>query len=150
MALLDAARHLAEHRGGASAARGAAHERDDAEAARERAAVLDLDERADAVEPVVGLDAAERPELAGEEAGRLLGAAGDDGDVRGQGSRRAGGEVRRRSRSERPGVWLRAARAAALRLFASASFVTQQPLTIATSAPVAASRWPSASRRSRI
>src|SRR5215472_7264285 len=50
VALGDPLLHLAEHRVGAAAAGGAAHERDHAEAAREGAAVLDLDERADTVE----------------------------------------------------------------------------------------------------
>jgi hypothetical protein len=47
---------------------------------------------------------------------------------------------------------VRAARAAAFRLFATASFVTQQVLITATSAaaPGAAATWPSASSRSRI
>src|SRR5581483_4806986 len=45
--------------------------------------------------------------------------------------------------------WVRAARAASLRDFATASFVTQHVLTTATSAPDASSSWPSASRRSR-
>ena len=94
MALLDAPRDLAQHGVGAAAARGAAHERDHAEAARERAAVLDLHEGADAVEPRVGLDAADRADVAGDERGRLLGAAGDDGDVRGQAASAPGVEVR--------------------------------------------------------
>ena len=54
----------------------------------------------------------------------------------------------RRSRSRRRGACVRAARAAALRLFATASFVTQHVLITATSAPpVALSAWPSREQR---
>ena len=81
VALLDAAPDLGEHGVGAAAARGAAHERDHAEGAREAAAVLHLDERAHAVEPRVGLDAADRADVARDERGRLLAAARDDHDV---------------------------------------------------------------------
>ena len=84
MALRDAPADLAEHRVGAAAARGAADERDHAERARERAAVLDLHERAHAVEPRVGLHAADRADVAGDRLDRLLDLARDDGDVRGQ------------------------------------------------------------------
>ena len=83
MALRDAALDLGEHRSGAAAARGAAHERDDAEVARERAAVLDLHERANAIEARVGLDAADRADVAGDERGGLLASLRDDDDVRG-------------------------------------------------------------------
>ena len=76
MALRDAAPDLAEDGVGAAAAGGAAHERDHAERARERAAVLDLDERADAVEPGVGLDAGDRADVAGDRLDRLLDLAG--------------------------------------------------------------------------
>ena len=94
VALLDAAADLAEHRVGAPAARRAAHERDHAEVAGERAAVLDLHERANAVEPRVGLDAADRADVAGDERRRLLGAPRDDGDVRRQARERVPREVR--------------------------------------------------------
>ena len=77
-----------------AAARCAADERDHAEPARERAAVLDLDERPHPVEPRVGLDAADRADVAGDERGGLLGAARDDGDVRRAGRRARPGEVR--------------------------------------------------------
>ena len=87
VALRDAAADLAEHGVGAAAARRAAHERDHAEVARERAAVLDLHEGAHAVEPGVGLDAADRADVAGDERGRVLAAAGDDRDVRGEARR---------------------------------------------------------------
>ena len=92
VALRDAPADLAEHGVGAAAARRAAHERDHAERARERAAVLDLDEGADAVEPRVGLDAADRADVAGDGLDRLLDLAGDDGDVRGQPGERSLGE----------------------------------------------------------
>ena len=90
--LRDAPPDLVEHRVGDAAARRAADERDHAERARERAAVLDLDEGADAVEPVVRLDAADRTDVAGDGLGDLLAAPGDDDDVVGQ----AGERVRRR------------------------------------------------------
>src|SRR5439155_7617916 len=76
--LPDASADLGEHRGGAAAARRAAHERDHAEVARERAAVLDLHERAYAIEPRVGLDTADRADVAGHVCSRLLGALRDD------------------------------------------------------------------------
>src|SRR5690242_13346344 len=60
VSLVDSAVDLGEHGRGRPAARGTAHERDHAERAGERAAVLDLDERADPVEARVGLDAADR------------------------------------------------------------------------------------------
>src|SRR5919112_2008968 len=66
------AAHLREHGLRASTARRAAHERDDAEVAREGAAVLDLHERAHTVDTRVGLDAADRAHVAGDERGRLL------------------------------------------------------------------------------
>ena len=91
---VDAAPDLGEHGVRAAAARGAAHERDDAEAAREAAAVLHLDERAHAVEPRVGLHAADRADVAGDERRRLLAAPGDDDDVLRQAGEGVGGEVR--------------------------------------------------------
>ena len=81
-----------------AAARGAAHERDHAEVAREAAAVLHLDERAHAVEPRVGLDAADRADVAGDERRRLLAALRDDDDVLGQAGERVRGEVRAAAR----------------------------------------------------
>ena len=98
VALLDAAAHLAQHRVRAAAARRAANERDHAEVARERAAVLDLHERAHAVEPRVGLHAADRADVACDERGRLLGALRDDRDVRRAGSRTRCRRGSRRSR----------------------------------------------------
>ena len=92
--LRDAATDLAEHGVGGAAARGAAHERDDAEAARERAAVLHLDERANAVEARVGLHAADRADVARDELRRLLAPARDDDDVLRQAGERVAGEVR--------------------------------------------------------
>ena len=94
VALRDAAADLAEHRLGGAAARGAAHERDDAEAARERAAVLHLDEGANAVEAGVGLHAADRADVARDELRRLLAPARDHDDVVGQPGERVAGEVR--------------------------------------------------------
>ena len=101
VALLDAAADLAQHGGGGTAARGAANERDHAEAARERAAVLDPDEGADAFEPRVGLNAADRADITGDERRALLGRAGDDSDVRRAGRRGLPGGGSRRSRSGR-------------------------------------------------
>src|SRR5262249_38308184 len=72
VALRDAALDLTEHGLCRTATRRPADERDDAEAARERAAVLHLDEGADAIEPGVGLDATDRAEVAGERLGGPL------------------------------------------------------------------------------
>ncbi len=88
--LRDAACDLAEHGGRAATARRAPHQRDDAEVARERAAVLDLHERANAIEARVRLDAADRPHVARDERGGLLAPFRDDDDVR-----RQPGEARR-------------------------------------------------------
>ena len=76
MALGDAPADLSEHRVGAAAAGGAADERDHAERTRERAAVLDLHERAHAVEPRVRLHAADRADIAGDRLDGLLDLAG--------------------------------------------------------------------------
>ena len=84
VALCDALADLAEDGLGAAAARCAANERDDAERARERAAVLDLDERPDPVEPRVRLHAGDRTHVAGDGLDGLLDLAGDDRDVLGQ------------------------------------------------------------------
>ena len=81
VSLLDSAPDLVQNRARAAAARGAAHEWDDAEVARERAAVLDLHERAHAVDPRVGLDAADRADVTRDERRSLLAALRDDGDV---------------------------------------------------------------------
>ena len=75
--LRDSPPDLVEHGGRRPAARGTAHERDHAERARERAAVLDPDEGADPVEPVIGLDAADRTDVGGDGVDDLLAAAGD-------------------------------------------------------------------------
>ena len=148
VALSDAAADLAEHGVGRAAARGAAHERDHAEAARERAAVLHLDEGANAVEPRVRLDAADRADVARDELRRLLAPASDHDDVVRQPGERVAGEVRTAAGDVDPAC-VRAARAASLRDFATASLVTQHVLTTATSAPASRSSWPSASSRSR-
>ncbi len=79
--LRHAAPHLAEDGRSRPAARGPAHLRDHAEAAREAAAVLHLDERADAVEPCLVVDAADRPDVAGDEGSGALARERDDRDV---------------------------------------------------------------------
>ena len=84
MALLDATTNLGEDGLRAAAARGAAHERDHAEVAAEGTAVLDLDERAHAVDPGVGLHAPDRADVARHECGGCLAALRDDGHVLGQ------------------------------------------------------------------
>src|SRR5437764_13713686 len=94
MPLRDAAGDLGEHGARAAAARTAPDERDDAEVAREAATVLNLDERADAIEASVRLHAADRTDIAGDELGGLLAALRDDDDVLGQAGESAGGEVR--------------------------------------------------------
>src|SRR4051812_42950436 len=72
MSLFDPPVRLREHRAGGAAARGTAHERDHAEVAGEAAAVLDLDERSNAIEACVCLHAAERSDGTGDERRRLL------------------------------------------------------------------------------
>ena len=84
MALLDAAANLCQDGGCSATARRATHERDHTEVAREAAAVLHLDERAHSVEPRIGLDAPDRPDVTGDEARCLLARPGDDRDVRRQ------------------------------------------------------------------
>ena len=81
MPLLDPTADLCEHGICRATARCAAHEWDDAEVAREAAAVLHLDERAHAVEAGVGLNAADRADVTGDESGRLLAALRHDDDV---------------------------------------------------------------------
>src|SRR5919204_6657108 len=65
MALRDAPPDLGEDRSGAPAPRSTPDERDDTEVAREAAAVLDLDEGADAIKPGVRADTADRAHVAG-------------------------------------------------------------------------------------
>ena len=89
MTLRRAPPDLVEDGARRAATRGAADERDDAERARERAAVLDPDEGAHAVEPVIGLDAADRADIGRDGLGELLAAARDHADVVGQAGERA-------------------------------------------------------------
>ena len=81
MSVPDAARDLGKHGSGGAAARPAADERDDAERARERAAVLDLHEGTRPLEPRVGLHAADRADVAGNDIGNVLARLRDDRDV---------------------------------------------------------------------
>src|SRR5581483_9136027 len=81
MPAVDAPADLAQHRVRAATPRGAAHEWDHAEAARERAAVLDLHERAHAIDAGVTADAADRADVTRDERGCLLRATIDDDDV---------------------------------------------------------------------
>src|SRR5213082_2150879 len=94
MPLRDAAGDLGEHGARAAAARTAPDERDDAEVAREAAAVLDVDERADAIEARVSLHATERADVARDEVRRRLAPARDDRDVVRQADERVSGEIR--------------------------------------------------------
>src|SRR2546430_4560985 len=94
----DAPPHLVEHRGRGPTARRTADERDHAEVAREAAAVLDLHERAHAVEPGIGLNAADRTHVPGYEGRRLLTRPGDDGHVGRQTRKGLAGEIRRAAR----------------------------------------------------
>ena len=93
VALRDAPPDLSEHRLCRAAARGAANERDHAEGARERAAVLDPHERANPVEAVLRLDAADRADVACDRLGDVLAAPGDDADVVRQARERTRREV---------------------------------------------------------
>jgi hypothetical protein len=90
VALRDTTADLGEHVGGPPAARAAADERDHAEGAREGAAVLDLDEGADPVEPRLGPHAADRADVARDGSRGLLRPPGDDDDVLRQARERAG------------------------------------------------------------
>src|SRR5581483_12445034 len=81
VSLLGAAAHLGEHGRRAPAPARPAHERDHAEVAREAAAVLHLDERANAIEPRVRLNATDRADVAGDRLRRLLAAARGHADV---------------------------------------------------------------------
>src|SRR5205807_6184770 len=83
VAVLDTAADLVQDRCGGTAARSAADERNHAEVAGETAAVLDLHEGADSVEPRVRLDAADRTHIAGDERRRLFASPIDDRDVGG-------------------------------------------------------------------
>ena len=83
--LSDAAADLGQYRRGAAAPGRPSHERNHAEGARERAAVLDLHERADAVEPVCGLDAPDRTDVTCDRVDDLLAALRDDHDIVGGG-----------------------------------------------------------------
>ena len=78
MTLADAPPDLREDRRGAAAPRATADERDHAERARERAAVLDLHERARSLEARGGVDAADRAHVARHGRRALLARAGDD------------------------------------------------------------------------
>ena len=66
----DAAPYLTEHGLGSADPGRPADEGDHTEGTRERAAVLDLDERAHAVEPVLGVDAADRAHVARDKRAR--------------------------------------------------------------------------------
>src|SRR5438034_5502607 len=94
MTLVDSSAHLSQDCGSLTAARGTADEGDDAEVAREAAAVLHLDEGADAVESGVGLDATDRANVPGDDVRRLLAPARDDDHVLGQAGEGVRGEVR--------------------------------------------------------
>ena len=93
MALAHASTHVGEHGVGAPTARRSTHERDHTEAARERATILNLDERADPFEAVIGLDATDRADTVRHSLRRIVARAVGDDDV----ARHAGervGEVR--------------------------------------------------------
>src|SRR5262249_35021028 len=79
--LLDAVADFAQNGSRVAASRRAPNEWDDAEVAGEAAAVLDLHERADAIEPRVGLDASNRADVPGDRVGRVFPPPGDDGDI---------------------------------------------------------------------
>ena len=128
----------------------AAYERDHAEGATEAAAVLHLDERADAIEARVGLDAADRADVARHRVRDLLAprwrrrrrSAGRPCE-----SRRPRGSPSSRSRRRARGCAPPGRRPGGTST--TASCVTQHVFTTATSAPSARSSWPSAIRRSR-
>src|SRR5205814_8433397 len=84
VALGDPPPDLAENGLGAAAPRRSADERDHAEGVREAAAVLHLDERPHAVEPGFGLNAADRPDVAGDQVGSVLAAPPHHDDVLGE------------------------------------------------------------------
>ena len=93
--LANAARDLSQHAAGRAAPRGSTHLRDHAERAREAAAVLHLDEGADAVEASFCLDARDRADVACHRRGRVLARPGDYDDVVRQPGERVLGKVRR-------------------------------------------------------
>src|SRR6266851_3181930 len=98
VSVCDAPPDLVEHCDRRPTARRAADERDHAEVAREAAAVLELDERAHAVETGISLNAADRTHVPGHEGRRLLARPGDDGYVGRQTRKGVAGEVRRAAR----------------------------------------------------
>ena len=81
VSLRDPAPDLAEHCVHGSAPRLASYERDHAERAGERAAVLDPHKGANPVEPMLGVDAADRADIARDESGRVVSRATGDDDV---------------------------------------------------------------------
>ena len=93
VALSDAPFDLGQHGVRTPAPRRATHERDDAERARERAAVLDLHERARPLQAAIRLDARDRADVAGDRVRDLLARSRDDPDVRRDARERAA-EVR--------------------------------------------------------
>ena len=148
MPLLDAARDLGEHRFGRRLREAPRTSGMTQKPHEKLAAVLHLHERAHAVEPRVGLHAADRADIPGDRGRRLLAAPRDDDDV----LRRALERVLPRFAPQpvtytRPCV--RASARDGLARLATASFVTQQVLTTATSAAPSRLAWPSASSRSR-
>ena len=118
-------------------------------AQEKRAAVLDLHERADAVESCVGLDAADRADVAGDRLDGFLDLARTTVTFCGQPRERSPSRVVRRSRSRRRAACVRAARDAAWRDFARPSLVTQHVFTTATSPGPSPRHGRRASRRSR-
>ncbi len=81
VALFHAARDLSQHTVGRAAPRSSPNVRDHAERAREAAAVLHLDEGADAVEASFRLDARDRADIACHGCGSVLAPLRDDDDV---------------------------------------------------------------------
>src|SRR5262245_54200037 len=94
MTLRDPALDLGEHRRRSPAPSGAAHLRDHAEAAAEAAAVLDLDERPNALEAMLGLNAPDRTDRAGDRRRSILTRPAHDAHVA-----RGGGECAREVRA---------------------------------------------------
>jgi hypothetical protein len=94
VALRDAALDLGDHGGSRPAPGRAPNLGDDAETAGEAAAVLDLHEGAHPIKTDIRLDATQRPDGAGDEAGGSLAREPDDFDVFGK-SVEASFEVRR-------------------------------------------------------
>src|SRR6185436_4264064 len=98
VALYDAAPDLREHSLGTPTTAPPSHQRDDAEIAREAAAVLDLHERADSIKARVGVDAADRTDVSGDELRGLLARPRNHDDVRRQARERRSGEARAATR----------------------------------------------------